>query len=250
MLVWLRRNFLNFLSLLAICLPGATSASASIPARTTYLFNFQKSLDPSVATCNQFFEKVISTFPSPSEEYAIRSTSEASCMDGATTEAYFHIFLVAEDSAAAAELEQYMDATMAVDLWGFPVTYRIVKKLIQTISIDAGVMSYQDGRSQFARTNIEHVVLTHELLGRAIDVFKAFKKDFVRGNVTSLVTLLQTLSPRIVYSEYILPYSNMIEAFLNTVAVIENGDIFAVRFKRWYIRDCGITAGKTCIDEL
>lgn len=234
---------------LTINIVAATTAIEAAPVRTIFLFKFQQQMNPAVVNCKQFFEKVESVFPLTSEEYAIRSTTESSCTDGPTTDAHFHILLAAEDEGSAAELERYMEATTTNDLWGVPVQYHVVKKLVQTISIDTGTVTFNDKRKQYTRSNIEHVIVIHEHLGEAIKVLKGFKKDFARGNVGQLITFLSSIS-QMSYSDYILPQSNVIEVFLSTVVMIEGGDIYAIRQTRSYLRDCGIAMGKTCIDQL
>jgi len=230
-------------------------ANAFAPALgTTYLFNYEASLDPELVTCGEFFAKVDEAFPSTSDEFAIRSTTEADCEESLaetepTTNVYVHILLAAEDPAAVVELKRYMDASMAMDFWGTPVSYRVVRKIVQTIAIETGVLSVVDGRRQFARTHVEHIALTHDALGQAVDTLKAFKADLVRGNVKAVTTLLESIS-EFSYSVYILPHSNTIEVFVNSVAVGDGGDVFVFKNPRQFFRDCGIATGKNCSDEL
>lgn len=226
-------------------LSSASTISAAASVGTIYLFSFQRSLDPAVADCIAFFEKVESGFPAPSEEYAIRNTAESSCTDGATTDASFHIVLAAEDSTSAAELERYIETTEKIDLWGSPVRYRVARSLVQTISVDAVFMDANENK--LARVDIEHVVLVHEQLGRAIDIFKGFRNSFVRGDVTHLIDFLELLSTK-TYSEFILSRSNVIEAYVSTVAVIDDGRIHKFPETRRYVRDCGISSERTCVD--
>lgn len=240
--------FFQILSFSFIFASSSASASAS-SAETIFLFNFQRSLDPAVADCQAFHEKMMDSFPLPSQEYKIRSSTEMSCNDDTTTNVSFHILLAAEDSASVSELERYMAATAEIDLWGLKAKYRVVKNIVQTISIDAGLVTVENRITRFERTNREQITLVHNRLGRAIDVFKGFKQSFVRGDIASLLDFLRSIS-KLSSSKFILQRSNMIESYVSTVAVIDGGDVYALPSVRKYVRDCGIAAGKTCVDDL